>query len=470
MAFTVGIATTGEDPPRLCDTINGVIRSARSVSADAEVLVVVNGRGRLPELDGIDSPLLRVRYLERRGVAVARNAVLDEARHDTILFTDDDCAVPPEWCAQLTSGLWEPGWAAVGAPVRLEVGGPVSAYYDYLRGYDAFPLGVDGPLLLVTTNCGLRRDLIGGSLRFDPCVRNAGAEDTAFALELGKAGLRARWLGEATPIRHGFSEGIAEITERSLRNARNAVHLYLEHGMVESAMPGLLGHFRQRAREDSPFDRRFGEFVVAEARTAMAVYDVLTAAATAIGYLDQFGIVSGHALLELDLDGLRQAWVSIAEQVTEQASALSAAAWAAPELDYRGMRDRLAPEPLVAEVWHAVRRYARPIDADPVGPVGDLLTFGAAATSGDALGTLARMRKVYDELCAGPDVSADDLERLARANGMSFKTALDAMEFSFRIDVDAMVSGWRSRRRPPTGAPPDALTDPPADATSGAAA
>ena len=39
-------------------------------------------------------------YLPEANVSLARNAAIDAASHDTIVFTDDDCAVQPQWCAQ----------------------------------------------------------------------------------------------------------------------------------------------------------------------------------------------------------------------------------------------------------------------------------------------------------------------------------------------------------------------------------
>ena len=42
-------------------------------------------------------------YREQRNVAGARNTVLAQARHETILFSDDQCVVPPQWCTVMLS-------------------------------------------------------------------------------------------------------------------------------------------------------------------------------------------------------------------------------------------------------------------------------------------------------------------------------------------------------------------------------
>jgi hypothetical protein len=381
-------------------------------------------------------------------VAVARNTVLAEARHDTVLFTDDDCAVPPEWCRQLGSALRET--AAVAAPVRVPVTGPVSAYGDYHRMFDAVPAGRGLPVALVTTNCGLRRDLVPASVRFDPRRSTAG-EDTAFAIALGQAGVPIRWLADATPISHGFSEEIEELTGRFMRNARGGLELYLTHGHAEAALPGALTAYRQRLRDDLPLDRRFSELVAAEARTAFATYHSMSFAATLVGYLDRLGAELGQPLVELDLGGLVAAFRAVAAHVRERTAELSTSDWANLEVDYRGMKDRLGePEPLLAEVREALRRYARPVPDDPTGPVRDILDHGAAEVAAEYLDCLERVRRAFDDLCAAPDpVTRDALDRAARAVGVPFKTATDTLELRLLVDVHQRLA----RRRPARATP-----------------
>lgn len=448
MPVTVGIATMGESPRTLCETVEGVIRSVSVVGDDAEVLVVVNGRGRVPELDGIDSPALRVIYLDHPNVAVARNTVLAEARHDTVLFTDEDCAVPVEWASQLAAGLSEPGIAAVGAPVRLKVNGPIAAYANYIRVYDAVPSGPGGPLLLVTTNSGFRRDRIPASIRFDPDLSTAG-EDTAFSLELGKAGLKTKWLADATPILHGFTEDIEEITHRYIRNSRHGVHLYLGRGNAEAALPGILDLYRQRIQDHYRMDRRFAEFAEPEARTAFAVYDALVSSASAIGYLDRIGAELDHQLIRLDEAGFAAFAEEIGGMVREQTAALSTSDWAALQPEYLGMAGRIgAPDPLLTELKAALRMYARPTYVDPQGPVADVLNHGGANLNVNFLEGLEPLRNAYDDICATGAPTAEAIDLAARALGLSFKVALDAIETTLRFDFRRLVL---ARRRQSVG-------------------
>ncbi len=429
MAVTVGIPTTGERGQVLRATVERVIASAAACGADAEVLVVVNGRGRVPRLHAIDSPLLRVRYLDQRNVALARNAVLAEARHDTILFTDDDCAVPPRWCAELAAALREPGCAVVAAPVRVAVTGPVSAYLDYHRVFDAVPDWSGSSLLIGASNCGLRRDRLPASVRFD-CRLHAAGEDTAFSIALARAGLRVRWLADATPLVHGCTEEIEEISERFLRNARGAVRLFLRCGHPDAAMPGVLDRYRRQIRDDYLLDRRFDEFSAAEVRSAFAAYDLILAAVTAIGYLDELGAELGHPLLTLDRAALSHAWRDIAARVRARTARLSPVDWAHLDIDYRNMAERIRqPEPLLADVRRALRRHARPASTGSGGPAGDVLGYGEPRLTVRYRDALTRIRRTFDDLCAAPaPVTPEAVDRAVRAQGVSFKVALDTIE------------------------------------------
>ena len=64
----------------------------------------------------------RVVRCDLPGLSRARNAGLREARHDVVLFTDDDCAPDPGWVEGLLAALAEPG-AAVATGAVAPVGG-----------------------------------------------------------------------------------------------------------------------------------------------------------------------------------------------------------------------------------------------------------------------------------------------------------------------------------------------------------
>lgn len=104
MSVTVGIPTTGVRPVlRRC--VEAAVRSATAAGQDAEVLVVLNGRADAPGLGRVNSPLLRVVRLDQPNVSAARNRAIALARHNVVLFADDDVLVPRQWCAQLRAAL-----------------------------------------------------------------------------------------------------------------------------------------------------------------------------------------------------------------------------------------------------------------------------------------------------------------------------------------------------------------------------
>lgn len=65
------------------------------------------------------------------GINVARNRGAAQAKGSIVVFTDDDCAVPPSWLAELAEG-WRrhPDAACLGGSVRVTVEGPSPRHCD----------------------------------------------------------------------------------------------------------------------------------------------------------------------------------------------------------------------------------------------------------------------------------------------------------------------------------------------------
>src|SRR5204862_7039461 len=135
-----------------------------------------------------------------------------------------------------------------------------------------------------------------------------------------------------------------------------------------------------------------------------------------VGYLDRLGAELDRPLLELDRAALDRALRRIDEKVRAATAGLSTSDWSDPKVDYRRMRQRLGPPaPLLAEVRAVLPRYARPVPTDPDGHVGDLLDHGTAEVAAGYLDLLARIRREFDALCAGPaPVTPQSLDDLAR--------------------------------------------------------
>jgi hypothetical protein len=458
MSVSVGIATTGTNPAALANAVRAALHSAARTGDGAEVLVAVNGRDRIPELDGLPVPAaarLRVFDDPRRNVARARNVVLAEARNDTILFTDDDCVVPDEWCTQLSAALHEPGTAVACARVRTRVNGAVTAYADYQRIFDATPVGSDEVEMMVTANCGLRRDLIPSNIRFCEDLHWSG-EDSDFGLALRAAGFRIRWLADPTPLAHGLSEDISEITDRFMRYGASGAVLLLRRHHDRAAVPGAHDWYRSLTREDFSTYRRFGELVDPAVRRTFVVYDYLMHASTIVGYLERLGELLDCRLVEIDRDGLARAWRDINERVLAQAPGID---WRALDIDYRRMPDALdEPQPLLADVRAVLRRCAPPPTDQPRGDALVVLERGLADQVTDYLARMEQVRAIWRGLGegagpgAGEPLTSELLDYRLRAAGFSFKVACAVVEYTMMLDryqaAERAKRAGRSRRGP----------------------
>jgi glycosyltransferase involved in cell wall biosynthesis len=444
MTVTVGIPTTGERPA-LRRAVESVVRSASRLGPGAEVLVVVNGSTSAPGLGRLDSPLLRVAHLPRRNLSLARNYILDNARNDTVLFADDDGVAPEPWCAELGGALREDGCAVVTAPVRVPVSGPVTALIDYQRIFDPPPAG-PGEAHLLTGNCGLRRSMLPAGVRYDEHLPTA-AEDVAFSFSLRAAGLRIRWLADATPGLHCVPEGIDQITERGLRYGRGGARLYLLRG-GKLAVPGALSWYKAMASGEYSGYRRFPEFIWPGVRVVFTALEYMLNASMLAGYLDELGSQLGCRLVGLDSGALSGAFREVAARAGEGVARLPASDWNNLPADYRRMaRDAEPPDPaqrITAGISEALRRHAPPVAAEPPAEVQALLEPSGApggpgaggagpAIAAQSAAARERLAAAWERLCqATGAISAADLERSIRGAGMPFRRGCQELEAMLR--------------------------------------
>jgi glucosyl-dolichyl phosphate glucuronosyltransferase len=161
--------------------------------------VVGSFAGRLP---------IRAVVERTAGLSHARNRVLEEARGECVLFTDDDVRVPPNWVCEFCEGAGRHPEAAV-------FGGPIEPWFPEPPApelLEAFPLlrfgfcGTDYPpieaaarnLPIFGANMGLRMSCLG-SHRFDSrlgagLIVGRGGEETELIRRLERQGAEAVWL------------------------------------------------------------------------------------------------------------------------------------------------------------------------------------------------------------------------------------------------------------------------------------
>lgn len=171
-------------------------------------VIVVNDGG--VELTAVISPLqpqltLRLFNLPHGGPAKARNLGAQQARHQIIAFTDDDCRPAPDWLNRLADGLAQLNCEAVGGravtPVSHKVAEQAWQHItDFL--YDFMQDQQGNALLLLSNNVAYRRQVfeqIGG---FNESFPIAAAEDMEISYRLLKHGFRQQFLSTATVAHH----------------------------------------------------------------------------------------------------------------------------------------------------------------------------------------------------------------------------------------------------------------------------
>jgi hypothetical protein len=443
--LTAVIPTTG-DRPELRRAVEALISSAARAGGDAEVLVVVNGRRSAPVLDHVGSPLLRVLFLDRPNVSLARNTAIAQARYDTLLFTDDDAVVGPDWCAQLRDGLATPHCALVAGPVRVPASGPVTAFLDYQRPFDASPDSHGGVLHPVTVNCGIRRDRLPGHVRFDEEMRIG--QDVDFGHSVRATGAEMTWLADSAPVLHVLSDRFDEIGRRFLAYGSGIASITLKRNQAAARMTSVfLSVYQVMTADGSSGFRRFTEFTRPRVRDTFTVLDLLQTALFFIGYLRRASAENGHQLITVDEERLQAACREIADSVVAEAGGHTSTGWDELRPDYARFGHPAGPEPpAIARIREVLAAYARPAAGPPPStalspgsapspgtppPPGTAAANGSGGgpAAGAATPSQAMARAAWQNLCAaGGRITTADLERAFRAAGVPFKEGCRQVE------------------------------------------
>jgi len=422
MSISVIIPTTlGE--PAVAQPLESVVRSASAIDG-AEVLVVANGLAPRWYGDVLDAPNVRLLESTDVGAAAARNLGLSEARHRYVLFTDDDCMVPPSWCKDMAEAIARAGTAAVAAPVGVESTGPVTAYLDYQRVFDAPPLEAHTVRYVITANCAVDRNRT--SARFDaefsPTI---GAEDVEFGYQIRDRGATIGWLGDVPEVAQTLSDDITEITGRFHKYGRGSALMYRRFGRTGESASGATVWLASLAAGKLGDRRRFREFRDARIRAALTTIDLITAASWLLGYLAELGLQLEHDIIEADWSGLAAGWRDLATEISAMSSGVD---WPA-----------IGPEPSL--LWTSA-------DPEPDGlldAIGDVLTRNVriAADLPDDVAAVLRRRddRVRLESASAKTAAAklaatgarerlgvSDLKRNLRAAGLTFRDGMRMLE------------------------------------------
>jgi succinoglycan biosynthesis protein ExoM len=168
-----------------------------------------------------------------RGIAVARNAILDKAQAlgaEWIAMLDDDETADPGWIA----GLIAPEYRHV--PVLQ--GRRILVYPEprpfWLRRKESRPTAEGVPVDRVSTfNVRFSADLIKAGLRFDESLGLCGGEDVRFFSQAAEAGFEARYTNKAVTFEPVHAERFtyrSQVARHYGQAAGNAAHQIKSYG------------------------------------------------------------------------------------------------------------------------------------------------------------------------------------------------------------------------------------------------
>ena len=171
---------------------------------------------------------LRVLSPERApaGLAAGRNLAVGSARHDRLLFIDDDCVADREWVARMVAALDEA--PVVAGAVRDAPGGlrrsihNVAQFHQFMPGRP--PADVD---FVAGANMGFRRSVFDEIGLFDVSIPLA--EDTDMALRARSRGMRIRFEPAAVVTHDTLRCTWRDLLTYSYTHARVTIRLRTRH-------------------------------------------------------------------------------------------------------------------------------------------------------------------------------------------------------------------------------------------------
>jgi len=189
------------------------LRNAEIPTPTTEIEIVLIDDGNPSTV----SPLLRtvaskyeaklVRLERNVGAGIARNAGVQVASADLLIFIDSDCIAPPKWICELTRPIYEGRCEASTACY----GGPVTRTWLTLFQDDDFAYRQPNieceVAFLNSCNMAITRQAFQSCDRFP--VQRVG-EDAELGMELAERGMPARFLPQAS-VKHSYRNSVKQL-------------------------------------------------------------------------------------------------------------------------------------------------------------------------------------------------------------------------------------------------------------------
>jgi GT2 family glycosyltransferase len=316
MSISIVVPTTLQRPTAQ-KALESIILSAQQIS-NSQVILAVNGLGVSNPRIRIDSSIVTVVTCETASASASRNIGLEAVENPIVLFTDDDCIVPPTWCKDIAKTLSHPNTLAVAAPVSVEEQGPITAFLNYQRIFDAPPFDDRNVRYLITANCGIYWDLLKERIRFDDLNFVVGGEDTEFGYAINDLGFKIEWISHVEPVYHIIPESINEITDRFTRYGRASARLFIKNNRYPESVPNAVDWLRDISLEQYYDYRCFIELTNPLIQRAFVSFELMLTSAFLISYLDELSDLLDYCLISPDYDALRTNWQEIASEVVHE--------------------------------------------------------------------------------------------------------------------------------------------------------
>ena len=208
--------------------------TAQTVAADRyEILVVDDGStdGTTGIVAGFGAPVRAIRLARNRGRSAARNAGVQEARAEWVVFVDSDVVVREDFLE------WHLRMHRVHGPGIVSRGPVVSV--DRLEGvsHRRVPRLAASPAYLDTANAALERSAVIRAGMFDEGFPGYGWEDFELGLRLRRDGVRRVFCREAPAFHlqpHVRADTLDALFAKEDARARSAVYFYRKHPTLET--------------------------------------------------------------------------------------------------------------------------------------------------------------------------------------------------------------------------------------------
>ena len=242
------VIPTRDRPAQLHDAIESMLAGE---CVPAEIVVADQSTGPMRPLPGAGGEVdVRRVHLATPGLSRGRNAGLAAARHDLIVFADDDVVADPQWLCRMVGALEDsPPRTAISGAVLDDGGGAGFVPSTTRRTEPETFTGRQFGDPLFAGNMAIRRAAFGELGMFDERLGAGaefpGSEDNDFGFRLLEAGWAIRFVPDAV-VRHRGARHGRELLRLDWAYARGQGAFYAKHRRASDRF--MLRRFGRNAR------------------------------------------------------------------------------------------------------------------------------------------------------------------------------------------------------------------------------